>query len=282
MKEYSEQTFMDKQAQFSSCGLFYEQIEEPIEEHVHNSFIEIVYVMNGKAIEHINKTAFKVSRGDLLFINYGSTHSFEPQGKFEYVNIGFAPEVLIKRINDENAFNFILLTSFNEVRQNDEKLFNFSGKDRVEIENLFEIMLIEAERRTEKSDFVIENCLNIILSLVIEKCKSSVDDKNTWGELTEYINKNLGEKITLDDLAKKCYYNPSYFSRTFKERFGVNVSQYIKQKRVELARKMLLDGDTIEYIVEKAGFSSKHMLYSAFEEIEGITISEFRENEKSK
>ena len=275
MREYTEQTFMDRKSAFSSCGIFYEQLEKPIEEHIHD-FIEIVYVINGKAKEYINKTMFKVSRGDLLFINYGSTHSFEPQGKFEYINIGFKPEVLVDRITDENAFMFMLLTNFNEIRQNDEKLFNFSGKERREIENLFDIMLIEAENRNTRSEFVIENCLDIVLSLVTDKGMSTLDERSTWENLIEYISENIGERITLSDLAKKCYYNPSYFSRSFKDRFGVNVSQYLKQKRVELVKKMLLDGNTIEYIVEKTGFSSKHMLYEAFFETEGISVSEYR------
>ena len=275
MREYTEQTFMDRKAAFSSCGIFYEQIEEPIEEHIHD-FIEIVYIISGRATEYINKTMFKVSRGDLLFINYGSTHSFVPNGKLEYINIGFKPEVLIQRINDENAFTFMLLTNFNEIRQNDEKLFNFSGKERKEIENLFEIMLYEAKQKAGRSEFIIENCLDIVISLITDKGLYAFDEHNTWSDLTDYISENIGEKITLTDLAKKCYYNPSYFSRSFKERFGMNVSQYIKCKRVELAKKMLLDGNTIEYIVEKTGFSSKHMLYMAFNEIEGVPISEFR------
>ena len=276
MREYTERDFMERKASFDVCGFFYEQLTEPVDEHIHNSFIEIVYIKGGRATEHVNKTTFKVSRGDLLFINYGSIHSFEPHGKLEYYNIGFTPEDLIKHINDENAFSFMLLTSFNEVRQNDEKLFNFSGSERVEIENLFEIMLIESQRRVKRSEFIVENCLNMILSLICDKCRAMMNERSTWEELCEYINENLGEKITLEDLAKKCYYNPAYFSRIFKEKYGVNVSQYIKQKRVELAKNLLLNGDTIEYIVEKSGFSSKHMLYSAFLEIEGLSITDFR------
>jgi len=276
MREYTERDFMERKASFDVCGFFYEQLTEAVDEHIHNSFIEIVYIKNGRATEHVNKTTFKVSRGDLLFINYGSTHSFEPHGKLEYYNIGFAPETLIKRINNENAFAFILLTSFNEVRQNDEKLFNFSGVERVEIENLFEIMLIESQKRVKRSEFIVENCLNMILSLICDKCSAMMNERSTWEELCEYINENLEKKITLEDLAKKCYYNPAYFSRIFKEKYGENVSQYIKQKRVELAKNLLLNGDTIEYIVEKSGFSSKHMLYSAFLEIEGMSITDFR------
>ncbi len=274
MYQFTKNIFEVKEGAFSSCGIMHEKEEKEQKEHSHD-FIEIIYILNGKAEQYINKTKFKVSRGDLLFVNYGSVHSYVPQGKLEYMNIGFKPEALIDKINDKNAFMFMLLTDFNEVRKNDEKLFRFSGKERVEIENLLEIMRIEAKDKKKRSDFIIENCFNSLIAMIMDKCLLNFDEQSTWEDLVWYIRDNLGEKLTLEELAKKCYYNPSYFSRVFKERFGVNVLQYIKEKRIEFAKELLCEGNTIEYVIEKSGFSSKHRFYSAFLETTGKTVSEF-------
>ena len=58
-----------------SVGIFRNTDRGPIERHTHE-FIEIIYVLNGEAVEEINEISYTVKRGDMLFINYGSTHNF--------------------------------------------------------------------------------------------------------------------------------------------------------------------------------------------------------------
>ncbi|MCQ2387988.1 MAG: helix-turn-helix domain-containing protein, partial [Clostridia bacterium] len=106
------------------------------------------------------------------------------------------------------------------------------------------------------------------------------DKKDEWFDINNYIENNLNEKLTLEGLAKKCYYNPTYFSRVFKEKFGMNLSMYLSMKRVEYAKQLLLEGNRIEYIIEKAGFSSRHMFYEQFKKHVGLSVSEFRKREK--
>ena len=48
--------------------------EEP---HCHE-FIEIVYVLSGAATERVDESSYEVERGDVIFINYGSHHAYEP------------------------------------------------------------------------------------------------------------------------------------------------------------------------------------------------------------
>lgn len=43
--------------------------------HKHN-FVELIYIYSGRGVHNIGETAYEVSSGDLLFINYGQTHSF--------------------------------------------------------------------------------------------------------------------------------------------------------------------------------------------------------------
>ena len=120
----------------------------------------------------------------------------------------------------------------------------------------------------------------MLITMVVNKIMTTEGRTDEWEELEKFIENNLGERITLEKLAKKCYYNPSDFNRLFKYRFGVNLSSFIERKRIEYAKKLLLTGNTIEYIIERAGFSSKHIFYEQFKKVEEITFSEFRRQEK--
>ena len=98
-----------------SLGIFKSTDSTPYGEHTHE-FTEIIYVLDGEVEERINDTEYRMTRGDLLFINYGSTHSFSPIGSVTFLNISFSPEVMGRRIiSRENAFDLLSLTAFDEI-----------------------------------------------------------------------------------------------------------------------------------------------------------------------
>ena len=183
-------------------------------------------------------------------------------------------------ITNITLIRLMAITSFDELRNEDERMVTFYGKDREKIEKILEIILIESRGVNPYKEYFIETCLNMLITMVVNKIMTTEGRTDEWEELEKFIENNLGERITLEELAKKCYYNPSYFNRLFKSRFGVNLSSFIERKRIEYAKKLLLTGNTIEYIIEKAGFSSKHIFYEQFKKVEEITVSEFRRQEK--
>ena len=255
--------------------------EEP---HCHE-FIEIVYVLSGAATERVDESSYEVERGDVIFINYGSHHAFEPNGDFEYANICFMPEVLSSSIiTPDNALALLSLTAFDEMRKdkNGGKL-SFFGDDRREIEFIIFRMIDEYGGDLTGSDRVIENYLSILLTKMLRR--SLVGDpaisSDVWQELRNYIDENLHEELTLSAIAKKSFYNPSYFSRIFKQRFGVSFSDYLRKKRMEYAMSLLSDTElSIEEIIERVGYADRSAFYHAFSKAVGKSPAEYRASTK--
>lgn len=254
-------------------------------EHTHD-FIEIVYVRAGRAVEYVNDEAYPVNRGDLIFINYGSTHRFEPGEGFSYVNICFNPETIgLALITPENAFALLQLTAFDEIRRDsDAGMVSFGLSEREEIETVLDTMLREYAARDESWRTVLESCMNILMVRILRKISGRAapggadPDEAMWRDLCDYIDANLGEgELTLPALAGKCFYNPSYFSRVFKERFGMPLTEYINRRKVDQAAH-LADEDSlsVEEIAARVGFSSKSSLYRAFARVKGVSFADFR------
>ena len=85
--------------------------------HTHD-FIEIIYVSSGSATQTVDGEVFEVKHGDMIFMNYGSTHSFDAHGDFRYINICFSPETVGQTIiTPHNAFSLLSLTAFDEMRR---------------------------------------------------------------------------------------------------------------------------------------------------------------------
>ncbi|MBQ9760419.1 MAG: helix-turn-helix domain-containing protein [Clostridia bacterium] len=255
--------------------------------HQHD-FIELVYVVAGSALQVVNEERYEVQRGDLIFINYGSTHAFMPHEPFTYVNICFKPETLAKSvITPENAFAVLQLTAFDEIRrESDESMISFTGDERDEIERTVLAMEREYTERGASWRTMLESYMNILIVRLLRRVRLEVSDKaapDIWTELSTYIDDNLGSDLTLPTLAGKCFYNPSYFSRVFKDRFEMSLTEYINRRRIEHALR-LLEETTLsgEEIAARAGFSSKSSFYRVFTKHTGCSPSEYRQTKVKK
>ena len=283
MRIYKTETLIEK----GRCIHVFRGDAGIIDTHTHD-FIEIVYILSGKGQQIIDGEIYEAERGDAFFINYGSSHSFSFVGGIDYVNICFSPETVGESmISAENAFSLLSLTAFNEMRRDaDGGKLSFFGNDRIEVEELLHAMLKEYKGKAYGYATVVENYLNILITRMIRRAEAGVDradEGELWAELSDYIDKNFSSKLTLSDLAGKCFYNPSYFSRIFKEKFGMSLVEYLTRRRLDYAVKLLSETThSIDEISEMCGFSDRGGFYHAFAKYIGGSPSELRGEGKVK
>ncbi|MBQ8310113.1 MAG: helix-turn-helix domain-containing protein [Clostridia bacterium] len=284
MKIYrSEQLFKED----ASIHIFSDECKQgsmPV--HLHD-FIEIIYITDGNAEQTVNGETYHVRRGDLLFINYGSTHSFTACESFSFINICFKPEVMVESvITPENAFAVLQLTAFDEIRRESEDgMLSFRGEERNEAEMILHAMAREYAEQKHSWKTVLKSYMNVLVSLIVRKLMD-VDATGTddiWRELSDYIDSNLDSDLTLSGLAGKCFYNPSYFSRAFKKRFNMSLTEYLNHRKIESAKTLALSGTlSDEEIATRVGFSYKRSFYRVFRRVEGVSFAEYKKNGKKK
>ena len=127
---------------------------------------------------------------------------------------------------------------------------------------------------------VLKSYLSILLAYIFRKMLPGGDRADAApSEMLRYIETHFNENLTLSALAKKCFYSPKYFSRVFKERYGITVSEYIQKKRMEKGRELLEDTDcTVEEISSMVGYCDATHFYKYFKRFYGITPKEHRKN----
>ena len=93
-----------------------------------------------------------------------------------------------------------------------------------------------------------------------------------------YIENNLHHNINLELLSGSMGMTPAYFCRFFHKEIGCSPYQYIIQKRIEKAKKLLLKDRqlSISDIAMQCGFTSHSQLDRHFRKIMGITPKEYR------
>lgn len=242
--------------------------------HTHE-FIEMTYVFSGRGVHRINGVSFPVKRGNLLFINYNTTHSFEYTDGFTYCNILILPKFVSEElINSENAIDLLMISTFNNLfaeLKSIKPLVHFRKEEIDEVEELIEKMLSEFEENEDDYRTNLKPMLMLLLKKVFWKMQSddTVGSIESTSKLTpeiiEYIETNCFEKISLNDLAERCFYNPSYFSRMFKSCYGKTFSAFIQEQRIKKAQQLLTESDmSINKICSYVGYNDKTLFYKNF------------------
>jgi len=113
--------------------------------------------------------------------------------------------------------------------------------------------------------------------------KETVAEKHDFGfeidEIIKYVNANFLEKIKIDELAFLFQTNRSTLCKEFKSATGKTVVNYIIDKKIHLAKTLLLSTDlTLTQIADRTGFDSPPYFHSFFKKYAGITPLEFRKN----
>ena len=91
-----------------------------------------------------------------------------------------------------------------------------------------------------------------------------------------FIAENLGERFTLDDLARQAGVSRFHFARLFRVSTGDSPMAYLLKSRIERAKQMLLQDDRpVCEIAAVLGFCDQSHLTRTFRRLTGLTPREF-------
>lgn len=98
--------------------------------------------------------------------------------------------------------------------------------------------------------------------------------------LLEHIDAHLGHKLSLDDLARYCGLGRAQFTLAFRDATGSSPHQHVMQRRIQAARRMLLQTEhDLATIAHETGFSSQSHFTRLFRAETGDTPARFRERQ---
>ncbi len=255
--------------------------------HTHD-FIVLSYMKSGECIQFVDGVEYRTKRGDLLFIGMGHTHQVKITEHCVYINILLTPKFWSEELKNVDNFQSIFaLSIFGEFKGKCDQvspMISFQGGQIAEVESIIDKMLEEFNAREIGYRAILKCYTQIILTKIMRGFSTA----NRYAALTlgdamkgiiDYIDVNLGKHLTLCELAENCCYNPSYFSRIFKECFKMPFSEYLQKRRIRTAMELLRRGQTVDAVMEQVGYRDKKSFYRYFKKIAGMTPAEFRKSD---
>lgn len=100
-------------------------------------------------------------------------------------------------------------------------------------------------------------------------------------EVDNYLSANLDKKLRLDDIARHFKTSKYHFCRSFKEQMNTTPFDYIKTKKIEVAKKMLIStNESISEISNFLCFYDQGYFSNAFKSVVGCSPKKFRTGNK--
>lgn len=291
MQKYDLSTYVDSKENIS---LIHMRGDTSCEEHVHE-FVELIFITEGICEHRINGKQYPAEKGDLLFVNYGQTHSFRAKtNEYEYYNLLYTPRFFSEKlINSENIYDIFEIPLFREfynLPMSSEQIVRFREDEYMQVKKIVEEMEKEFIGKNIGYRSILDGYSRILFSKLLRKIKNVNADAQTRTYINEitseclaYINEKCFGKITLQEIAAHTFYNPAYFSRIFKKQVGINLTDYIKEKRIREAARLLRDSSlTVEDVMSRVGYTDKNHFYKNFKEIYQMTPAAYRKNQVKK
>lgn len=100
--------------------------------------------------------------------------------------------------------------------------------------------------------------------------------------VVDYIEENLSQSITLQNIADEADFSMFYFHRMFRHTVGETITEYIRKRRLTLASWELLSNEkSILEIAFEFNYESQEAFTRAFKRMYGTTPGKYRKNGNS-
>ncbi|MBQ3795724.1 MAG: helix-turn-helix domain-containing protein [Butyrivibrio sp.] len=151
-----------------------------------------------------------------------------------------------------------------------------------QVESKFLRLLEETSQDRYGSDAFRHVCLcDLILTInrIIydeEHQHTENDELTLFQNIISYVEENLEEQLSLDDIAGKFFVSKYYVAHLFKDTLGISLHQYIIKKRLSECRDAITSGEPITTAYERFGFRDYSSFFKSFKKEYGMSPKEYQ------
>lgn len=245
-------------------------------EHTH-AYFDLLWPIAGEGSQIIDGKPYELKSGALYFIDRAVPHALRPAGELQYRELLISAD-FFETPADAEQLRHIFYTD-NEYQPE----LALSAQELEVVDFVLRTLVRENEKKTGDFRSIERRWLDVLtqyLARAMERARSELANRDPayiMSVTLEYVDKHFTETISQEELAERFRYNSAYFSRMFKKHKGMNLSDYITAKRIDMAAELLSTTDmSAEQISDAVGYKSKPQFYNTFVRLRGMTPRQYR------
>jgi AraC-like DNA-binding protein len=259
--------------------LLYVGILKPIlkwqeEPHSHN-FLEILFIKNGSGTiilgEQQNKKTIEIERGDIVIYNSNIFHHEKSSTGDPLEMIFFGTRnVTLKGLSENHL-----------IPEGVDKVIH-TGRQFELFEQMFSRLVTESSSNQmfsrELSEYTARMILIMILRIISVDDEEFVRKDASFVKAKAYIDQYYFQINSVESLCNDVYISKFHLTHLFKKNLGIPPLQYIIQKKIDMAKILLIKSDmTIKTIATRCGYENSDYFCRLFRKHEGMTALEYRQ-----
>lgn len=239
------------------------KIDHPIlwESHCHAQY-EMIAVADGDITVMLEGQKYRLQKNQIIIIPPLFYHSVTAHGEGSYrritalFGIDAIPSVLQDKFTNQERNTAIDASRIEKIKEICQK------KNSVFYASLLQSLMIEIFYDT----------------LQIPKATTKIETDEFLQKTFKYIDLHLNEKILLDDLAKYTARSKSSFCHLFESKMNISPKQYILQKKLALASKLINEGTPPTVASVRIGYENYSNFYRIYMKHFGISPTKVIKN----
>ncbi len=244
--------------------------------HYHD-FYKIIFFVEGSVEYTIEGKTYHLKPHDFVLVGANAIHRpIVDESKPYERYIIYLSEDFLQR---ENAGKESLKKCFDLAEQTQNRVVHFAPESYEEILScLMKIEHTEKEKEKYLSDVLLEAAfLEFMVHLnrnLIRQPKAFITTAVYHEKVIDviaYIQEKLTGELNADILAEHFYISKYYLMRQFKQATGYSIHQYINEKRILMAKRMILAGMPASKACFECGFHDYSTFARRFKEIVGVS-----------
>ena len=252
----------------------------------HNDLsIEIIQTWSSGGFFMAKNNIFPIETGSVFLINAIENHASNPNVPEHYIR----NKLIVSRNFFMNLVHTVGLEEIVWKPLNEEGGLHFNFASTPTIANNLDVYFQQADKLySTEMDAPLSHAkissivTQILITLFTEHhpVEPSLDkSQKTLHTIMEYINNHSSSwsLLTLDAISKNLHISPSYLSHLFKRTTGQSLMQFISERRIAEAKKLLINTDTkIQAISDLLEYGNCTVFCKTFKKNTQMTPKEYR------
>ena len=217
---------------------------------------ELIYVTSGSLTLSVNKSKIELSAGDIYIIRQYTLLS----GGYSTDRVGF--------------YSVSFSSTIEKYKELYHKVIRVTDRSSY-LETLFNNLNYHSTGKTGNSHLLDASFLMLLETLFTSQQKEP--ERVQMNSILAYINNQIATPLTMEQISEHFHYSGDHIARLFKDQFRMTIKQYIIEKKLSVAKRLLVTSTLpIKLIGETVGFEDKVLFEKFFKYHIKLTPKKYR------
>lgn len=186
-------------------------------------------------------------------------------------------EVVAPIIINDSVLGYIMFGQIldkTEKKQKSDEIISYASKYSNENISAF---LSKVTTKNLKQIHAVSRFMEICISYLVINNLIKTDQTSLAVKITKYINENLSSDLSVATLCSTFGISRNALYKIFNDYYSISVAKYIREKRIELAQKLISSGASVTLAASSVGFDDYNYFSKVFKAIVGIPPLKYKQ-----